>query len=258
MPSTSTRTSLQPNFNDFRNALFESSGGSGLVRDRRSVSSNSRRLGLITRGSPHLPTIASCVLRPWPVMQRTALSSRGILPVSISFFAQATVTPPAVSAKMPSHSASRRMPSTTSSSVHILGEAAGLVHGVDGVVAVGGRADGEGLHDGLGLRHGLHDVGPAFFIACEIGAQPVACAPWTLKRRIFHEAELDEFVVGLVDLREQRAGGHRDDGVPRDAPAELLADFEAHRLANLRRNTGAGSRSRSPSRICRRSRSRAG
>src|SRR5690606_22335032 len=38
-------------------------------------SSNSRRLGLIKRGAPHFPMIASCVLSPCPVMQSTALSS---------------------------------------------------------------------------------------------------------------------------------------------------------------------------------------
>ena len=71
----------------------------------------------MTRGSPTLPMMASWVLRPWPVMQRTAPSSLGILPLSMSFLAQATVTPPAVSAKMPAYSASSLMPSTISSSV---------------------------------------------------------------------------------------------------------------------------------------------
>ena len=50
-------------------------------------------------------------------MQRTMDSFLGSLPVSMSFLAQATVTPPAVSAKMPSVSESRRMPATISSSV---------------------------------------------------------------------------------------------------------------------------------------------
>ena len=70
----------------------------------------------MSRGSPHLPMTASCVFRPCPVMQSTADSFAGILPLAISFFAQATVTPPAVSAKMPSVSASKRMPSMISSS----------------------------------------------------------------------------------------------------------------------------------------------
>ena len=71
----------------------------------------------MTRGSPTFPASASWVLRPWPVMQSTALSFLGILPVAMSFLAQATVTPPAVSAKMPVVSARSLIPSTISSSV---------------------------------------------------------------------------------------------------------------------------------------------
>ncbi len=111
-------------------------------------------------------------------MQSTVLSSGAILPVSMSFLAQATVTPPAVSAKMPSHSASRRMPSMISSSRGVLGAAAGVAHGVDRVISVGRRADGEGFGDGLRLGHGLDEVG-ALFHASVMGEQPVACAPWT-------------------------------------------------------------------------------
>ena len=70
----------------------------------------------MTRGAPQCAATASAVFSPWPVMQRTTLSSGPILPLSTSFFAQATVTPPAVSAKIPSVSASSLMPSMISSS----------------------------------------------------------------------------------------------------------------------------------------------
>ena len=50
-------------------------------------------------------------------MQSTIDSSRGMTPRSISFLAAATVTPPAVSVKMPSVRASSSIPSTISSSV---------------------------------------------------------------------------------------------------------------------------------------------
>lgn len=66
---------------------------------------------------PILSSTASSVLSPSPVMSRTVSASGSILPASMSFLAVATVTPPAVSAKMPSVRASSRMPSTTSSSV---------------------------------------------------------------------------------------------------------------------------------------------
>ena len=44
------------------------------------------------------------------------------------------------------------------------------------------------------------------------------------------EADLRQFLVALVNFREQRAGRHRDDGVLRRAPAELLGDFIRHAL----------------------------
>src|SRR5687767_594523 len=47
------------------------------------------------------------------------------------------------------------------------------------------------------------------------------------------QPELGEFGVRLVDLREQRAGGHRNYGVPGNTPAELFANLEAHRLRPL-------------------------
>ena len=55
--------------------------------------------------------------KPLPVIQRTAESFRGILPDAMSFCATPTVTPPAVSAKMPSVSANSLMASRISSSV---------------------------------------------------------------------------------------------------------------------------------------------
>ena len=52
-------------------------------------------------------------------MKATVSSSGEMAPDSTSFLRQATVTPPAVSEKMPSVSASSLMPSTISSSVAI-------------------------------------------------------------------------------------------------------------------------------------------
>ena len=50
-------------------------------------------------------------------MQITTDSPRGMTPVSISFLVAATVTPPAVSVKMPSVRASSSIASTISASV---------------------------------------------------------------------------------------------------------------------------------------------
>jgi len=48
--------------------------------------------------------------------------------------------------------------------------------------------------------------------------------------RLVHQTELDEFLVALMNLRQQRARRHADDGVGRDAPAGLFEDFKAHIL----------------------------
>ena len=63
-----------------------------------------------------------------------------------------------------------------------------------------------------------------------IGEQPLACAPCTVNAAAFDEPDGGQFLVGLVDLRQQRAAGHRHHGVPGRAPAQLLRDLEAHRL----------------------------
>jgi len=74
-------------------------------------------LGATVAFGPTFSCTASRVFKPSPVISRTVSASGSILPFSMSFLAVATVTPPAVSAKMPSVRASSRMPSTTSSSV---------------------------------------------------------------------------------------------------------------------------------------------
>ena len=57
------------------------------------------------------------VLRPLPVMQTTTGSSRPMRPSATSFRVAARVTPPAVSAKIPSVRARSSIASTISSSV---------------------------------------------------------------------------------------------------------------------------------------------
>ena len=78
--------------------------------------SNSSRVGLMTTGLGIRSSRGSWVLRPLPVMQMTIESSRPIRPCSISFWATARVTPPAVSAQMPSVSARSLMASMIASS----------------------------------------------------------------------------------------------------------------------------------------------
>src|SRR3989449_4943321 len=87
--------------------------------DLRSASARSKADsdGLMFTWASRRPWSASGVLRPLPVMQMTIDSVLWMTPVSMSFRVAATVTPPAVSVKMPSVRASKSIPSTISSSV---------------------------------------------------------------------------------------------------------------------------------------------
>ena len=82
------------------------------------------------------------------------LVARGRRPAAASLARVAMVTPPAVSAKMPSVRASRRMPSRISSSVTDREGPAAVADRLERVPAVGRVADGEGLGDGVGLAPG--------------------------------------------------------------------------------------------------------
>ena len=105
-------------------------------------------------------------------------SSFGIFPSSINFLAHASVTPPAVSVKIPSVSASKNIASTISSSVAsseyelidfnkliALIPSAGLPIARDFAIVFG--------FTGL-------NVSQSFFTAVEIGEHPVAWAPYIL------------------------------------------------------------------------------
>lgn len=62
---------------------------------------------------------------------------------------------------------------------------------------------------------------------------PAGLGPVDGKGLFIKDADADELLVGLVDLREERPAGHRDDGVLGQFPAELLGDFEAHTFRAL-------------------------
>ena len=98
---------------------------------------------------------------------------------------------------------------------HVFGMAAGFLHRADRVVAIGRRADGEGLDDGLRLGHGLDDV-RALLHGVANGRAAGGLRAMDGERLLLQNAGLDELLVGLVDLREQRAAGHGHDRVPRE------------------------------------------
>src|SRR3954466_2519962 len=68
--------------------------------------SNSAIFGGMGSANSYLPASTSVVFNPLPVMQSTVVSSGRILSCLYSLRAHPTVTPPAVSVKMPSVSAS--------------------------------------------------------------------------------------------------------------------------------------------------------
>ena len=118
--------------------------------------------------------------------------------------------------------------------VDVLAPAAGFAHDLDGEVAVGRIADGQRLGDGVRLAHGAMRIQARLeargdrVAAGRLGAVDLAL------RLLVEQADLVEFVEGLVDLADQAAAGHRRDDVLRRAPAELLGDFVAERLGAFR------------------------
>src|SRR3990172_5759679 len=95
---------------------FSATGAAGPSR-AASAASNDAMFGCTWICGGSTSATASCVFSPAPVMNATTSSSGSTRPPSTRRFRPATVTPPAVSAKMPSVSASRRMPATSSSSL---------------------------------------------------------------------------------------------------------------------------------------------
>jgi len=115
----------------------------------------------------------------------------------------------------------------------ILGTATSLPHAVDGIVAVGGSTNGQRLDDCLGILNWLHHVGSALEGGADRRA-PRSLSPMDCELRLLDKAEVDEFLVGLVDLGQQGTGGHAGDRVAWKLPSKLLRDLEAHRLRALR------------------------
>src|SRR6266849_2523521 len=96
-------------------ALASPAGAAIVSRSR--YSSNAASLGAIGSGASNLPARASVVFNPLPVMHSTVVSSGRMRFCVYSLRAAPTVTPPAVSVKTPSVSASKVMASTISGSL---------------------------------------------------------------------------------------------------------------------------------------------
>src|SRR5207302_3532282 len=83
---------------------------------RSMASANASMVGLIVAVGFAIGATASIVFNPRPVTYATTRSSGRTTPARANLASVAIVTPPAVSAKMPSVRAKSRIPSTTSAS----------------------------------------------------------------------------------------------------------------------------------------------
>src|SRR5688572_342313 len=135
----------------------------------------SESFGAMGSGIETESEIASVVLRPLPVMQSTTSSSADNLPLFASARAAATVTPAAVSPKIPVVSASNRMPSTTSASVTAAAQPP------DERIACDAERPSAGfpIASDLAIVDGFTGtrLSPPLSTRRTIGAQPSACAP---------------------------------------------------------------------------------
>ena len=205
-----------------------------------STASKSSSVGLITTGSGMRSSRGSWVFRPLPVMQTTIDSSRSIRPCSISFWATARVTPPAVSAQIPSVSAEQLHGVDDRLVVDVFAPAAGLADQLRGEVAVGRVADRQALGDRVRIADRLDLVRAGFHRRRDRVAAGRLGAVHPRRDRAVDQAEPLEFLERLVDLADQAAAGHRGDDVVGRAPAQVLGDLEAERSWSPRRRTAGG------------------
>src|SRR6478736_1073824 len=114
----------------------------------------------------------------------------------------------------------------------VFGMAPGFLHRANRVVAVGRRADGEGLDDSLRLGNGFNDL-QAFFHGFADGRTAGRLRAVDGKRLILKNAGLNKLPIGLVDFCQKGTAGHWNDGMPRQFPSQLLRDFKTHALGSF-------------------------
>ncbi len=140
----------------------------------------------------------------------------------------AVVTPPAVSVKMPSVSASSWMPETISRSETSSAQPPEPQDHLGGGGTVVGIADGERAGDGVGALG--NDVVSSLLDGDGDGRAAGGLGSEEADRLFFDEAEVDELVEGLANFADERAASHGDDDVVGETPAELLGDLVAYGL----------------------------
>ena len=202
-------------------------GAEGVVRrgDRRR-----RRRRLVA--SPNRR--ASGVFTPLPDRIATTSSPSRMTPRARAASTAATVTPPAVSTKIPSFAARPADRGGRRGVRDRLDRAAGPASQLQRVAR---RRPGEPIASERTIVSGCAD-GPISSTpsanAVATGEQPSGWPP--TNRTSFGSTRpiVDQLVEALGDLREHRARRDRPDEDVRQAPAELLGDLERDRLAALR------------------------
>src|SRR5690606_23945259 len=140
----------------------------------RPASRKESRLGRMVAVRP-VPATASRVFRPSPVLRTTVVREGSSRPLSTSLRVTPTVTPPAVSAKMPSVRASSLIASTTCSSV--TSSTAPPVRRA--MSRTEGPSAGLPMASDLAMVSGFcgRSTSCPALKAAETGGQPAACAP---------------------------------------------------------------------------------
>ena len=174
---------------------------------------------------------ASRVLSPWPVLM-TTVSSDGVELAGLDELLQHADRGAAGGLGEDALGAGQQHDALAHLVVaDVLHRAAGAAADVEDVDAVGGVADGQALGDGVGLDRADGVGGGLVGDADRRAAGRLGAVH--LVGLVLDQAELDQLLERLVDLRQLRAGRHRDDDLVGQAPAELLGDLVAEGLGAL-------------------------
>ena len=162
------------------------------------------------------PLTASVVLRPLPVMQTTVVSSSRDAAVGIEPSSATAVVTPAGRLGKDALGLSQLLHAGDDLEVRdVLGPAI-LWNAI--MEAAAGPSAGFPMASERAIVLGLLRLYIVQFPAsrrCEMGEQPVACAPKKRTGFVFDQAEFDQLVEGLADLADERTAGHGADDVVR-------------------------------------------
>ena len=106
-----------------------------------------------------------------------------------------------------------------------------LLHDLEGIEAVGGGADGQRFGNGVRL-HRLEEIQSGLLGSRDRRATRSLSA-MNLPPVVLDQTQLGELLIALVDLRQQRTGGHTNHRVLGNLPPHLFLDLKAHALGSF-------------------------